>query len=99
MAADILRRRMHRDVDAMVAGAKIQRRRPRVVEHRDGTALARHGADCRHILHFERERAWRLEEHELGIRPKLRRNTGAYEGIVVGHLHTEAAKMQLAEAA
>ena len=43
MAADVFRRRVHADVDAVIERAKAEQRRPRVVEH---DACAARVRDC-----------------------------------------------------
>ena len=83
MAADVLGRRMHGHVHAVVERAKIERRRPRVVEHRPRAARTRRVADRAHVLHLERERPRRLQEHEprVGLHPVG--DAGADQRIVV----------------
>jgi hypothetical protein len=53
MAAYVLRRRMHADVDSDFDGLKVKRSGPGVVDRSDNAALASKLDKQRHILHFE----------------------------------------------
>ena len=72
VAADVLGRRVQRDVDAVRQRLEVERRRPRVVDDAEGVVPARDRREPRHVLHLEGQRARRLqEEHARGRTEQL----------------------------
>ncbi len=90
MAADVLGRGVDAEVDAVLEGLEVQRRRPGVVEHGENASTARGRGDRGHVLHLEGQRAWRFHVDDPGLGPDQARDLGADQRVVVGRLDAEA---------
>ena len=90
MAGEILGARLHRHVDAVRVRRKEQRRRPGVVGDDAGAARVRGCGDRRDVLHLQRLRARRFDEHRLGVGAHQRGDPRADERIVIGGLDAHA---------
>src|SRR5213593_4418601 len=97
MSAEIFGAGMHGDVSAARERREAQRRRPCIVHHQQRAVPMRKVRDRWHVLHFESERAWRLDEHNARVGLEVALDAGPCQRIVVAHLHTEALQMVFAK--
>ena len=96
MAADIFGHREDADVDAGRERGEQQGRRPGIVEQRDDPALARRGADRRHVLDLHRQAAGAFEQDRAGLLAEQLADAGADQRIVIGRRDSEALEDRVA---
>ena len=90
VAGDELGQRLDLDVDAVLEGPEVERRRPGVVQDHDGAARAGRGGDRRDVLDLERLRPRGLEVDDPRGRADEVGDARADPGIVEGDLDAVA---------
>ncbi len=99
MATDIFGAGLDREVDAFLECAEIERRCPGIVHQHDRAAGMGGSGNRRDVLHFERQRARRLDEHCAGVGLDQCVDAAADQRIVVGGGDAVAFEQAVAELA
>ena len=92
MTREVLRAGLNRDVDAVLQGTEVDRRRPGVVHRDQCPACVRRLRDGGHVLHLERQRAGSLGVDEPGVRANFIRHTLSHPRVVEARFDPETAQ-------
>ena len=99
VADDVLGARVDHDVDPVLDGIEVKRRRPGVVAQHHQARLVRRLGDGGHVLNLEAEGAGRFDIDQARVRPDELGDPGADQRVVVAGLDPEALEQVIAHLA